>query len=231
MKRNLPEAPSRHPGCRVLSVLFAALLLLLSACGRTAGTQQENAPQAPRAEEETLKEQETFPWESEERNAEGVLIRVQDSSYQYANDYSWEDLYSLLAAITQSSPDRGSMVPAVTVVRLDPDLDPFLFAGFTDPETAVCRYEVLTMDSGYVFKLLTFEDEVFYSAREKAFYLKNAGEKYVYTPHVFLVEAVDPADWPDDTERLPIHDISETMVSIDTLPSFMLDVSGEGGAE
>ena len=157
-------------------------------------------------------------------------LRVVDSSYQYVNDYAWDDLYTLLAGVVQTTTGLDHRKPVMSIVRVDPSWDPLLFIGLRENGSETCRFEIYSMDGGYLYRLLSFDDVVYYDPETRFFYLKNAGRKYIYAPHV-LLEAAAESNWSSHTRELPVWDLTGFKVSVDHLDPYILDLTRGGGSE
>ena len=237
--------------CRLfwqLAALFMASVLLLTGCGKTSsGEDSDTEDNSAESAEDMEIEHGTFaPGEdgqgiisgeaAEEEITEIDLseyegLQVIDSSYQYVNDYAWDDLYTLLAGVAQTTTGLEYRKPYMLIVRLDAAWDPLLFIGLRNNGSAGTDLQVYAIDDGYLYRLAGFEDEVYYNPKTQFFYLKNAGKKYIYAPHVFLEGPAAAGGWPEGTVPLPLRDISGIRVSVDNLDEFILDISEGGDSE
>ena len=232
--------------CRVLwqlvvlfcaAVLLSSSMLMLSSCDEEEAEPEEYPIETVDIYHETFApgEGETASGEAETEEiidlTEFEGLQIIDSQYQFVNDYAWDDLYTLLAGVAQTTTGLEYRKPYMLIVRLDAAWDPLLFIGLKNNDSTSTDLQVYAIDEGYLYRLIGFEDEVYYNPKTQFFYLKNAGKKYIYAPHVFLQGTADASDWPEGTVPLPLQDISGIRVSVDNLDEFILDISEGGDAE
>ena len=228
-----------------LAALFSAAVLLLAGCGES--PEESETPGASENAEGMEIDHETYtPGENGQGEITGEAedeeiievdlsefegLQVVDSKYQFVNEYTWDDLYTLLAGVAQTTTGLEYRKPYMLIVRLDAAWDPLLFIGLRNNESASTDLQVYAIDEGYLYRLIGFEDEVYYNPMTQFFYLKNAGKKYIYAPHVFLEGTAAEDEWPKGTVPLPLRDISGIRVSVDNLDEFILDISEGGESE
>lgn len=220
-----------------LIVLFLAAQLILPACDEEGADMTESAaPHETEADAETEPAEDTGDTEETETiatadPAEFQNLRVLESSYQYVNGYTWDDLYTLLAGVAQTTTGLEHRTPYMLIVRLDTGWDPLLFIGLKENGSEAGSFSVYVVDEGYLYLLMSFEDEVYYNPDTEFFYLKNAGKKYIYAPHVMLEGDAPEESWPDSAVKLPLQDISGIKISADHLEDYYLDISQGGGTK
>lgn len=168
---------------------------------------------------------------TDEDRPEGLQVRIVDSYYQKVEGYTWQDLFSIMASIPQTTPNRGERKPVIALLEY-PDIGyPLYFLGLSDEALETASLDLFVLDDGYIYELLSFEDEVFYSAEKNCFFLKNAGKQYTYAPHVLLEQDLPQSEWPEDTVRLPLSDISRDKVTTEGIGAYVIDLSEGGEAD
>ena len=222
----------------LLAVLLCVAILLLSACKCSVRVQEPSKEENASVTESSSDTAENTKTEAEESEPEETIdlsqfqnLEIVDSKYQFVNDYEWEDLYTLLAGVAQTTTGLEYRKPYMLIVRLDAEWDPLLFIGLKNNDSDTMNLEVYVIDDGYLYRLIGFDDEVYYHPDTQFFYLKNAGKKYIYAPHVFLEGEAAQKDWPEGTKPLPIQEISNIRISVDNLDDFILDLSEGGDSE
>ena len=168
---------------------------------------------------------------AEEGNGLAVDVPV-DSYYQFANDYDWEDLYTLMILICQSgvglSEGSAWKHPSFALFSFDTGLDPMLFVGFTDPNTGKSTTTLYITDHGYVYELLKVNDDKVYIDPESGRIMIGSGEVYYrYTPHVLLKTETGSEQIPPAYEELPMTDAISLAVTSENIGTFLNIFEGE----
>lgn len=188
-------------------------------------TSATEAPSSESSDDKSSSETETTASTEEASSEEpgSETWRIVDSSYQFAQDYEWADLYCLLVNITRTTPLKEGYVPCFALIRMKKNTDPILFTGLYNPNTGKSELSVYITDSGYVYNLLNAEGQLFMSRSAQAVYFTDAGKKYIYTPHVFL--EADVSAYPDDLEPVTLNDLTGMLISFEELPAYFIDLT------
>ena len=149
-------------------------------------------------------------------------VKIHDSYFQYAQDYEWDDLYTLLILISKTSEYQEGYTPAFSIIRLNPYSDPFLFAGSWNKMTRSGDFTVYTTDNGYVYQLLQFSGTLSVSPSEESFYV-NGKDRFTYMPHALL--ETTPETLPSDLADAVITDLTDLYLSTEEIGSYVQDLT------
>lgn len=110
---------------------------------------------------------------------------VLDSTYTTAENYSWEDLYSLLALITQTTPVDGEKTPVFAMVSVPKSNAPLLLVGKSDYD-GNADLEIYVFSEQKIYQLLKTKGNFAIDLKEGLLYDRNADKIYSYEPHNLL---------------------------------------------
>lgn len=192
------------------------LLLLLSSC------RKEDLPET--GSSETALSETALSETAEE--IRGTRI---PSTYEYTG-YEWEDLFTLLESVVNTSPDFLSEDPkrypvfALIDLRLPEDSfsSPLFIGGQYNEEKETVTGSVYVMDRGYLFDLFRFEDaKIAVCEKERALLIGE--EYYNYLPHT-LLRREKPGT---DPKPLPLTATENEIVTSENIKKYLYRYSGE----
>ncbi|MBQ9911164.1 MAG: hypothetical protein IJM50_06675 [Lachnospiraceae bacterium] len=172
----------------------------------------------------------TLPPVMVETYVEGEVV---DSFYQYVNDYDWQDLYTLMILIGQTGIglNEGSVGKhaSFSIFTMNPEFDPMIFVGFTDPATNVSVMTLYITDHGYCYELLkVFNDRIYINPDEGAICTQNGNAVYRYSPHVLKKLPKTSGQVPGGFVPLQITDATGIKISRQDVESYLIRY-GKGG--
>ncbi len=193
----------------------------------------EGSEEASSSETESVKSSEpvpTLPPVTIETYVEGEVV---DSFYQYVNDYDWQDLYTLMILIGQTGIglNEGSVGKhsSFSILSMNPEFDPMIFIGFTDPATNVSVMTLYITDHGYCYELLkVFNDRIYIKPDEGAICTVNGDAVYRYSPHVLKKMPKAAGTVPEGFTPLPVTDATGIKISRQDVESYLIRY-GKGG--
>lgn len=163
----------------VLSLgMLAIVITLLVVPQKHAG---EELPESETAETETTKETEAA---QESANLSGEY-QVVDSSYKRVENYSWEDMYTLLVILAKTTPVEGTEKPIFTIVRAPKSQAPLLIVGKKDDDGNE-NIEIYVLSEMKIYLLLKTKGQFEADVKHGLLYDKAAGKIYDYEPHNLL---------------------------------------------
>jgi len=193
----------------------------------TASVSSSTTTSAPTTmpEKTTVPEKETV---SEKTDSALAILseEIIDSSYQSVNGYTWEEIYSLMVTIGQTSPMDQGLVCGFNLLY-DVHSTPLLLIGRYDPENKVSDMMLYVAENGNIYELLQMNGVVFYSPSRNVYYVDAADVAYQYVPHVMKKIVYQNQSFPDDVILLPITDAMGKVITNDNIADY-LTTFGEG---
>lgn len=153
-------------------------------------------------------------------------FEIIDSYYQYANGYAWEDMFIILLEITRTSPCLEGNEPAFSLFTLPGSDRHFLSIGYRGEDAEHTEYHLYTVDCGFVYELLVFNEPLYYSPSLGQLYLTSESAVYTYSPHVLLKSKVQTI--PEDVIAVPAYSLVNKKITAEKLYNYVTEFNTGG---
>lgn len=152
-----------------------------------------------------------------------------DSYYQKTEGYSWQDLYTTLITLLETTPAGEGDAPVFCMIDADYLEAPFFISGLLRADGSKSLTIGLYAKERY-YELIEVNESILYDAENGAFFCPDSGMVYRYAPHVMLgFSSSDLSMDAFDFRELPYMKASaENAVTVEQIEDLVTYPGGEG---